>query len=316
MKNEGTAQVHEGTARRYCSKVMQAYDDTDNELPIPPPHPITPPAILIPSSGKLDDAERLFVGALQQAKQGFGQRYPHVASACNNLAELYRVKKAFDKIEPLYLEAISILEESYGHEDIRWVPNVVVAHGKEGIEVFHLASGGTLCKVLTLCYLKASNMTTNPLHWELLQRARYGESGGKTRVMETPSFGFHHMPSPRPTAYSSKEVMYRYDHPHLTSSVGFDPEFKKIPSDKSKYATWHSLSGPRCDLIVPNPDRHVSCYISSDVAVAGSRRTRLQACQDWQSEVLEGVRVGLSLVDRRMLQLSSDGYEVGTIPRQ
>ncbi|GKC78708.1 kinesin light chain 3-like protein, partial [Tanacetum coccineum] len=69
--------------------------------------------------GKLDDAERLFVGALQQAKQGFGQRDPHVASACNNLAELYRVKKAFDKAEPLYLEAISILEESYGHEDIR-----------------------------------------------------------------------------------------------------------------------------------------------------------------------------------------------------
>nr|GEV85311.1 hypothetical protein [Tanacetum cinerariifolium] len=30
--------------------------------------------------------------------------------------------------------------------------------------------------------------------------------GGKTRVIETPSFGFHHMPSPRPAAYSPKEV--------------------------------------------------------------------------------------------------------------
>ncbi|CAH1428287.1 unnamed protein product [Lactuca virosa] len=56
------------------------------------------------------DAERLFVGALQEAKEGFGERDPHVASACNNLAELYRVKKAFDKAEPLYLNAISILE--------------------------------------------------------------------------------------------------------------------------------------------------------------------------------------------------------------
>lgn len=28
-----------------------------------------------------------------------------------------------------------------------WVPNVVVAHAKEGIEVLHLASGRTLCKV-------------------------------------------------------------------------------------------------------------------------------------------------------------------------
>lgn len=36
-------------------------------------------------------------------------------------AELYRVKKAFDKAEPLYLDAISILEESYGHDDIRYI---------------------------------------------------------------------------------------------------------------------------------------------------------------------------------------------------
>ncbi|GKC53959.1 hypothetical protein Tco_1076704, partial [Tanacetum coccineum] len=47
-------------------------------------------------------------------------------------------------------------------------------------------------------------------------------SGGKTRVMETPSFGFHHMPSPRPAAYSLKEVMYRYYHPYLISADGFD----------------------------------------------------------------------------------------------
>ncbi|KAI3784422.1 hypothetical protein L1987_43521 [Smallanthus sonchifolius] len=68
-----------------------------------------------------DIIERLFIGALQEARQGFGERDPHVASACNNLAELYRVKKAFDKAEPLYLEAINILEESYGHEDIRYM---------------------------------------------------------------------------------------------------------------------------------------------------------------------------------------------------
>nr|GEW03348.1 NAC domain-containing protein [Tanacetum cinerariifolium] len=32
------------------------------------------------------------------------------------------------------------------------------------------------------------------------------QSGVKTRVIETPSFGFHHMPSPCPTAYSPKEI--------------------------------------------------------------------------------------------------------------
>ncbi|XP_027336095.1 kinesin light chain 3 isoform X2 [Abrus precatorius] len=69
--------------------------------------------------GKLDEAEKLFLSAVQEAKEGFGQQDPHVASACNNLAELYRVKKAFDKAEPLYLEAINILEESFGPDDIR-----------------------------------------------------------------------------------------------------------------------------------------------------------------------------------------------------
>ena len=31
------------------------------------------------------------------------------------------MKKAFDKAEPMYLEAIKILEESFGQEDVRYV---------------------------------------------------------------------------------------------------------------------------------------------------------------------------------------------------
>ncbi|GKD09140.1 hypothetical protein Tco_1188825 [Tanacetum coccineum] len=48
------------------------------------------------------------------------------------------------------------------------------------------------------------------------------QSVDKTRVMKIPSFGFHHMPSPCPAAYSPKEVMYCYYHPHLTSGDGLD----------------------------------------------------------------------------------------------
>ncbi|GJZ83610.1 hypothetical protein Tco_0648783 [Tanacetum coccineum] len=48
------------------------------------------------------------------------------------------------------------------------------------------------------------------------------QSGNMTRVMETSSLGFHHMPSPRPAAYSPKEVMCCYFHPHLISGDGFD----------------------------------------------------------------------------------------------
>ncbi|KAG6530114.1 hypothetical protein ZIOFF_012335 [Zingiber officinale] len=70
-------------------------------------------------SGKLDEAERFFQAALEEAKKGFGEKDPHVASSCNNLAELYRVKREYAKAEPLYIEAISILEDSYGPNDIR-----------------------------------------------------------------------------------------------------------------------------------------------------------------------------------------------------
>ncbi|GJR88651.1 hypothetical protein Tco_0212662 [Tanacetum coccineum] len=48
------------------------------------------------------------------------------------------------------------------------------------------------------------------------------QSRGMTRMMETSSFGFHHMPSPCPAAYLPKEVMYRFYHPHHTSGDGFD----------------------------------------------------------------------------------------------
>ncbi|GKC74695.1 hypothetical protein Tco_1120578 [Tanacetum coccineum] len=52
------------------------------------------------------------------------------------------------------------------------------------------------------------------------------QSEGTTRVMETSSFSLHHMPSPRPAAYTPKEVMYCYYHPYLTSGDGFDHEPK------------------------------------------------------------------------------------------
>ncbi|KAI3889640.1 hypothetical protein MKX03_007662 [Papaver bracteatum] len=69
--------------------------------------------------GKLVEAEKLFLSAVEEAKEGFGKSDPHVAAALNNLAELYRVKKDFAKAEPLYLEAVHILEESFGLDDIR-----------------------------------------------------------------------------------------------------------------------------------------------------------------------------------------------------
>ncbi|CAA0836811.1 Tetratricopeptide repeat (TPR)-like superfamily protein [Striga hermonthica] len=70
-------------------------------------------------NGNIEQAEKFFQSALQEAREGFGDTDPHVASSCNNLAELFRVKKDYDKAEPLYLEAIDILENYFGTEDVR-----------------------------------------------------------------------------------------------------------------------------------------------------------------------------------------------------
>ena len=53
---------------------------------------------------KLVEAEQYLKQALAEAKKGFGADDPHVAGACNNLAELYRLKKDFTKAEALYQE--------------------------------------------------------------------------------------------------------------------------------------------------------------------------------------------------------------------
>ena len=42
--------------------------------------------------------------ALEEAKKGFGEDDGHVAAAYNNLAEVLRNSRQFDKAEPLYLE--------------------------------------------------------------------------------------------------------------------------------------------------------------------------------------------------------------------
>jgi len=50
------------------------------------------------------EAEKYLKQALAEAKQGFGEDDPHVAGACNNLAELHRLKKDFHAAEVLYQE--------------------------------------------------------------------------------------------------------------------------------------------------------------------------------------------------------------------
>lgn len=52
-------------------------------------------------------------------------------------AELYRVNKAYNKAEPLYLDAISILEESFGPEDIRYTMDILQTIAENAYTLFN-----------------------------------------------------------------------------------------------------------------------------------------------------------------------------------
>eukprot|EP00850_Spirogloea_muscicola_P010554 SM000062S19940 [mRNA] locus=s62:513530:518568:- [translate_table: standard] len=66
------------------------------------------------TQGRWTEAEKYFAGAIEEAKLGFGDKDPHVASSYNNLAELYRLRREYKQAEPLYLEAVQRMEAATG----------------------------------------------------------------------------------------------------------------------------------------------------------------------------------------------------------
>ncbi|KAK4754079.1 hypothetical protein SAY87_002183 [Trapa incisa] len=65
-----------------------------------------------------------------------GKKIPKLISKATDYARSAKIKKL-----PQYIPTIT------NYTQVWWVPNVVVAHQKEGIEAVHLASGRTLCKL-------------------------------------------------------------------------------------------------------------------------------------------------------------------------
>jgi tetratricopeptide (TPR) repeat protein len=62
-------------------------------------------------AGDIEFALKCFERALKEAKLGFGEKDAHVAAALNNLAELARTQRMWEKAEGLYKECIDLLIE-------------------------------------------------------------------------------------------------------------------------------------------------------------------------------------------------------------
>eukprot|EP00899_Mesostigma_viride_P000863 jgi/Mesvir1/10778/Mv13837-RA.2 len=81
------------------------------------------------SQGRLPEAEEYLLKAVEESKAGFGENAPHVASSLNNLAELYRLMRDYERAEPLYLECLVRMEAAMGP-----------AHASVGTALHNLAS--------------------------------------------------------------------------------------------------------------------------------------------------------------------------------
>ncbi|BAZ41659.1 hypothetical protein NIES4101_76260 [Calothrix sp. NIES-4101] len=62
----------------------------------------------------LDQAEPLYLQALELRQRLLGDNHLLVATSFNNLAYLYNSQGKYDQAEPLYLQALTILERILG----------------------------------------------------------------------------------------------------------------------------------------------------------------------------------------------------------
>jgi tetratricopeptide (TPR) repeat protein len=83
---------------------------------------------------RIADAERLFIAAVKRAET-FGPHSARLATALNNLAELYRVQGEFAQAEPHYWRALTIDEQVLGpdHLDLaRDLHNLALLYRAQG----------------------------------------------------------------------------------------------------------------------------------------------------------------------------------------
>ena len=76
--------------------------------------------MLYKSQGRYEEAEPLYLQALQLTRSLLGESHPDVATSLNNLAELYRSQGRYEEAEPLYLQALQLRRSLLGEAIPLW----------------------------------------------------------------------------------------------------------------------------------------------------------------------------------------------------
>ena len=73
-------------------------------------------ARLYKSQGRYEEAEPLYIQALEMRRKLLGEEHPYVAITLNNLARLYKSQGRYEEAEPLYLQALEMKRKLLGEE--------------------------------------------------------------------------------------------------------------------------------------------------------------------------------------------------------
>ena len=66
--------------------------------------------------GRYEEAETLYLQALDMFRQSLGEEHPNVALSLNGLAHIYKSQGRYEEAEPLYLQALNMFRQSLGDE--------------------------------------------------------------------------------------------------------------------------------------------------------------------------------------------------------
>ncbi len=111
-------QKEQELAIEYLSKAVELQKQLGLEKDLP--SSLNNLALLYDSQGRYDQAEPLFLQALELRKRLLGEDHPHVAQSLNNLAFLYYSQGLYDQAEPLFLQALELRKRLLGdnHPDV------------------------------------------------------------------------------------------------------------------------------------------------------------------------------------------------------
>ena len=111
-------QKEQALAIEYCCKAIELQKELNLEIDLAAS--LNNLAALYESQGRYEQAEPLYLQALELSQRLLGEDHPNVATSLNNLAGLYKSQGRYNEAEPLYLQALELWKHLLGedHPDV------------------------------------------------------------------------------------------------------------------------------------------------------------------------------------------------------